>query len=155
VVHVANKSAHDVDEADDDMNISKQIALETITQHTSKTIKIDHFGAVSTTDPQAPNGYYLVQWTGVPYNLQQSCTEQNGIIQAGELVCNAVYLNSLAHMAQWYTPYANNADGSTIVRISTVLNSDVDVNSLNEVTLPPNTPQYKNTSTTIKCSSCN
>ena len=55
-------------------------------------------------------------------------------IKAGELVCDAVYLNPLANFKQWYTPYEKN-EGKTIIRLDTVILTKVKVKSINDAAL--------------------
>ena len=131
VVHFKNKKTNDNnDDEEDDLNASKLIALETMQQHTSHTIHQNNYGAIGTEDPNAHDGYYLVQWTSAPYNITATTEIDNNILQEGELVCDAVYLNPFARMSQWFTPYPNDEDGTTTVHISTVLISNVEIQGL-------------------------
>ena len=50
------------------------------------------------------------------YTLQSSHNIVTNIIKSVELLCGAVYLNPLASLNQWYTPYENKSQGKTIVR---------------------------------------
>jgi hypothetical protein len=136
IVYITNKSKQEPNNFDDDLNESKQIAVETLSKHIANTISLDHYGAVGTDDNRIVHGYYLVQWKGLPYSIQQTQQIENDVIEEGEQVCDAVYLNPLANIQQWYTPYAQNANGCTIVRISTVLHSNVHIQTLAEHSLP-------------------
>ena len=136
IVFVTNKSAHDNNSYEDDLNESKQIAVDTIVNHVAKSIQIDNYGAVSTNDTATDHGYYLVQWTSLPYELDTAQQIDSITLQPGEKVCDAVYLNPLANIQQWYTPYDQNADGTTLIRISTVLHGNVHIETLAQHPLP-------------------
>ena len=51
------------------------------------------------------NGYYLVKWTSDSYIVRSSHKIVKDVIKYGYLVCDAVYLNTLANFKQWYTTY--------------------------------------------------
>ena len=49
------------------------------------------------------------------------------VIKAGELVCDAVYLNLFDNFKQFYTPYEKN-EGKTIVMLNTAILTKVKYN---------------------------
>jgi hypothetical protein len=57
------------------------------------------FGAVMTED-ESTHGYYAVKWTSNPCTLQE---DQDDGISAGDLVCEAKYLNPVGRARLWYT----------------------------------------------------
>ena len=48
---------------------------------------------------------YLVKLTSDSYTLQSSNSIVRYFIKAGELVCDAVYLNPFSNFKQWYNTY--------------------------------------------------
>jgi hypothetical protein len=88
------------------------------------------FGAIMTEDEQT-HGYYLIQWCGLPYTLQEDSDES----QAGELVCEATYLNPVERAPYWYTP----SDIATVVRLQHVVGADLEMNQPSpSIKLPSN-----------------
>ena len=88
------------------------------------------FGAIMTEDEQ-DHGYYLVEWCGLPYTLQEDSDE----IQAGDLVCEATYLNLVERAPYWYTP----SDMTTVVRLQHVVGADLEMNQPSaSIKLPSN-----------------
>ena len=67
--------------------------------HVANTVKIDGYGAFATHDNSVKVGYYIVQWTSVPYYLHQDETlhtfDPPMLLNAGDVVCDAVYLNDV------------------------------------------------------------
>ena len=49
--------------------------------------------------------YLNVKWTSKIYTLQSSQKLGEDFIKSDDLVCDAVYLNSLYNFKQWFTPY--------------------------------------------------
>ena len=77
-------------------------------------------GAIYTTEKNSESGYYLVKWTSDSYNFQYYHKLVKYVIKSGELVCDAVYLNTLANFKRWYTP--NEIENQEkIVRLNTVV----------------------------------
>ena len=50
------------------------------------------------------NGYYPVKWTSDSYTLNFSNKIVRDVIKSGELICDALYLNTFANFKKWYTP---------------------------------------------------
>ena len=53
----------------------------------------------------AENWYYLVKWTSGSYTLQYSHNIVRDVIKAGELMCDAEYLNPFDYFKQSYITY--------------------------------------------------
>ena len=51
------------------------------------------------------SGYYLVKQTSGSFKIQSYHSTGKYVIEAGKLVCDAVYLNALAYFKQWYTTH--------------------------------------------------
>ncbi len=89
--------------------------LEGVAARMAEAIESQGYGAVMTED-KANHGYYIVQWTLVPYMLQEEMNE----FQEGELVCDATYCNPVGRARNWYTPGTTNVE-KTLIRIQTVV----------------------------------
>ena len=66
------------------------------------------FGAVATEDNEAPYGYYLVEFTELPYTDQVD----------GLLKCNANWLFPLSRETHWYT---NETGDDTVIYLINVV----------------------------------
>ena len=64
-----------------------------------------YYGAISTIDKNSESVYYLVKWTIESYIFQLSQKLVKCVIKAGELVCDAAYLNPLDIFKKLYSPY--------------------------------------------------
>ena len=85
------KPGADTDEKD--LGDLYEDALHNIASALSESIEIGNVGAVSTSDPKADYGYYLVEFAGLPF------TEQDG---TGALKCDCYFLYSLPNANHWY-----------------------------------------------------
>ena len=65
------------------------------------------------------HGYYIVKWERTPDELQ----EDTDIFQAGDIVCNATYVNTIQQANHWYTEITIN----TVVRVQNVLAANLDL----------------------------
>jgi len=69
-------------------------------------VKVGNYGAYVTEDP-GERGFYHVKWTSLPCSLQEDlqCTNfcPPMTIEAGELVCKALWLNKVPRTLDWYT----------------------------------------------------
>ena len=72
----------------------------------AEKVVVGGFGTIMKNDKDK-SGYYLVQWTGVPYMLQEEVqiTEHNPafILGLGELVFDAKYLYIVPLVKHWFT----------------------------------------------------
>jgi len=72
-------------------------------------VKEDKFGVIDTAvDAQeAPDGFYLVQWKGLPFTLQEPTEVEGcdgGPMPAGTTVCKGVYYDRVTRYPGWYEP---------------------------------------------------
>lgn len=107
----------------DQVEAAQDVVLDSIARDHQVNISADNIGAFHTDDPDT-EGYYLVRWIGEPYNIEQD-TELTDfdppmILQSGELVCDAIYFNTVPRANHWYTPSTNR----TKVRLQQVLLAD-------------------------------
>jgi len=78
----------------DDANMCRNVVLEGLTSIICEQIQEHGYGAIDTiaTD-ECPEGFYLVQWTGLPYTLQQDTVCYDSTpplkLKSGEMVCKA------------------------------------------------------------------
>ena len=72
-------------------------------------------------ETNAENGYYLVKWTSESYTFQSTQFLGKYFITAGELMCDAVYLNPLAYFKHWYNIYENKNLQKQIVTLNTII----------------------------------
>ena len=70
-----------------------------------KDISDNNYCKISTIDKTTENWYNLVNWKCDSYNFQYSNKIGIYFIKDGDLVCDAVYLNTFAHFKQWYAFY--------------------------------------------------
>ena len=81
-------------------------ALQIIEEEVGKEIKPNHYGAVNAEDPQgAPDGYYLVQWAGEPFILQEPALVEGcdgGPMPEGTIVVKGRYLHRVPRNPHWY-----------------------------------------------------
>ena len=63
---------------------------------------------------------------------------QNGeeVIKESKLFCDSVYLNPILKLNQWYTPYDDQNNCIAIIKLNTVIVTDVLVETVSEVPLP-------------------
>ena len=91
----------------------------------AEKVVLGGFGTIMT-NVEDISGYYLVQWTGVPYTLQEEVqlTEYNPavIMGVGELVCDAKYLYAVPLAKQWFTQPPR--DHTTVVLMQQVVAAD-------------------------------
>ena len=124
----------DKSKEDDEIIKVKQCAIQHMTNYFEELIQVGDYAAISTTDRKAESGYYLVRWLSEPYTLQeQKKINYNEIFQAGEVVCKAKYLNSFVGKKQWFTPYTDKSGGETLIRMSTVVSTRLQVSSIEEM----------------------
>ena len=86
------------------------------------------------TEDEATHGYYIVQWTLVPYTLQEEIDE----FQEGELVCDATYCNPVGRARNWYTP-GTTPEENALIRIQTVVVGSLDLLEPSEMVKLPQT----------------
>ena len=85
--------------------VAKKTITDDLSVFMSQDIKVGGYGAMAV--DEGVNGYYIVRWTGEPYILQERVVfteyEPPMILEPGELVCDAEYLNAVGNSKYWYT----------------------------------------------------
>ena len=81
------------------------------------------------------NWFYLVKFTSDSYAFKYSPNIVIDVIKAGELVCDAVYLNTFANFKQCYTPYRGKINGKNC-QVEYCYLTKLKVQSINDVSLP-------------------
>ena len=66
--------------------------------------------------------YCIAKWDRPPQKLQ----EDTDIFQAGDVVCNATYLNKIQQEHNWY----NQITIKTVVRVHHVITANIDLENL-------------------------
>lgn len=120
IVELAPGKDNDSEEVEE----ANRLVVKSWADRAEETIKEGENGAFQTEDPNA-DGYYLVQWLGQPYQLQESCVLSEYVppifVPKGETVCDARYWMKVPRAPQWYTL----SDDKTKVRLCQVLASNV------------------------------
>jgi hypothetical protein len=118
---------------------AKSTVLHGIATSVAERIEDGLFGAFLTDDPDS-DGYYVVQWTSDPYTLQESIELEEYDpplhLEAGELVCEARYLNKVPRARQWYT--APTTDLPTTVRLQQVIDPMLELLEISPANKLPN-----------------
>lgn len=114
--------------------------LDAIAETNLPEIQQSNYGTFATQDPEA-DGYYVVQWTSLPYVLEEERElgefDPPIVLQPGELVCDATYFNRVPRAARWYTP----SEMKTVVRLRQVLKTDLILGPVSDKNKLPNTCQ--------------
>jgi hypothetical protein len=72
------------------------------------------------TEDKATHRYCIVQWTSMPYTLQEETDE----FQEVKLVCDATYLNPIGCTRNWYTPGTGTVE-TNLIQIQHVVIGDI------------------------------
>ena len=104
----------------DELNFvaARQEVLVGVTSQVAESISVGGFGAVMTED-ESTNGYYIVKWTATPFTYQ----EDSDGITAGDLVCQAEYLNPVGRARLWYTESGE----EVLVRLQHAVEGDLEL----------------------------
>ena len=120
----------------------EEVFIEVLHQYeveAAEQIVCGGFGAIDTTDKEAKEGYYVVQWTGEPYMLPapaqvEGC--ESGEMPAGTYVCEGRYLDRINRSPHWY--YNSNAT-PVLFRLQFVIAPKIKMTAYNpEKELKPN-----------------
>jgi hypothetical protein len=125
---------------DDEMEEAQAYALKGIETINSELVENGNYGAFSTDDPDA-DGYYIVQWTGDPFTLQDDLLlESTDCIPLGEIVCEAIFFSKIPRANRWYIPEKNlNGDSLfTTVRMKQVVAPNLLLEGLSNQNRLPN-----------------
>ena len=68
----------------------------------------NYYGAISKIYENVENWYYLAKWKSFSSTLQYYHKIEIYVINADELLCDAVYLNPFSNNKQWCIPYEKN-----------------------------------------------
>jgi len=124
---------------------AKKSITDDLAVFVSQEIKVGGYGAMAV--DEGVNGYYIVQWTGEPYMLQERVEfpEYNPpmILEPGELVCDAEYLHAVGSSKYWYThpvdEHSKRVSLRTTVRLIHVVAPDLELHPLsNDNRFPAN-----------------
>ena len=89
----------------DEMKIKDDLVLNGMTQEAGDKIEYNTIGAFRTSDSNTP-GYYIFQWIGNVYTLQEKYTchafDPPVIIPEGELVFTAKFMTPMRKTPYWY-----------------------------------------------------
>ena len=87
------------------MNIKYEFVLHGMPQATTDEIEHNNIDSFKNRDSNIP-GYYIVQWTGNVYNLQEKYTchafDHQVIITEGELAYPAKFMTPMRKTSYWY-----------------------------------------------------
>lgn len=101
--------------------------------HVANLVKKNGYGAFATEDNSVKVGYYIVQWTSVPYYLHKDETlttfDPPMHLKAGDVVCDAVYLNAVFFSKFVYT-HSTSPDMRTKVLLKHVAEGDIEVKKI-------------------------
>ena len=78
----------------DDVDAARDDVLLSLSSNIAANIEIGGYGAIVTSDPEARDGYWMVEWTSESYTCQET----------GKLVCDGFYLNEVKRGPKWWTP---------------------------------------------------
>jgi hypothetical protein len=125
---------------DEELDEAQAYALKGIETINSEKVEMGNYGAFSTDDPEA-DGYYIVQWTGDPYTLQDDLLlESTDCIPAGEIVCEARYFCKIPRANRWFVKEKtqNGENAVTTVRMKQVVAPNLALEGVNDQNRLPN-----------------
>ena len=109
-------------EKEEDTDYRHELVLSGMSWAAADQIEMDTMGAFQTSDPDTP-GYYIVQWVGEAYTLQEqySCHafDPPNIICEGEMVCEAKFWTPMNKGSFWY--YEPGEDINVMVNLNQVV----------------------------------
>ena len=101
--------------------------------HIANEVVVNGYGALATNDNNIKVGYYILQWTSTPYPLQEDISVNTFnpplMLKAGEIVCDAVYLNAVPNCKLVYT-HSDHDSLSTKVLLQHVVDANVEMTKL-------------------------
>lgn len=101
---------------------AQNLFLDSRAEEAFKQIVVGQRGAFATDDPDA-DGYYVVEWTGLPERLKNDVViddfDPPMILKRGEKVVRGKYWNKVPGAKQWYTP--SDPEEYVTVRLQQVL----------------------------------
>ena len=123
----------------EDIDDLKQEVLQEYDAGVMQSIQPGLFGSIVVDDDarHAPDGYYIVQWSGQPYTLQEDTEVDGAILPEGTLVCQAVYWNWVRGATRWFTPPTGEPE-AFLFRLRYVVNPCVTMEDLSVTARLPN-----------------
>ena len=119
----------------DDVNENSIVenALVCNTMHVANEIAVDGYGALATNDNNVKVGYYIIKWTSTPYPLQCDTNIDTFnpplVLKAGEMVCDAVYLNAVPNCKLVYT-HSDAESLATKVLLQHIVDANIEMKKL-------------------------
>ena len=87
------------------MKTKDELVLQGMTQAAADEIEYNTMGSFKTSDNNT-HGYYIVNWSGNAYPLQEkykcNAFDPQVIISEGELVCKAKFMTPMKKNTHWY-----------------------------------------------------
>ena len=104
---------------------ANQCALDNVAEMMASEVKIGGYGAMDTDDPNT-DGYYLVNWKGLPFTAQTRMeTREGDVIQKGELVCEACHVDTIPGEHRCFKATTK----ETVVRMQYILAANVETST--------------------------
>jgi len=131
-------------DVDDTKTISAHFSNKTslkVDSAISSVIAIGGFGAYNAEAEDAPEGFYLVEWLGVPFETKypqkvEGCT--GGLMPVGTRVCRGRYWDRISRAPGWYS--RNTAKGRYVFLTRYVLSGNLSLVPYDQLMgdIPPN-----------------
>ena len=103
----------------------------------SEKILTTMYGATRT-DDESTDGYYVLQWISEPCTLQEDKVIKGYTpaikSYAGEILCDAVFLNPVPNAKYWYTPMIT-GDGGVTVKLKQVLLPNITMIKIDKINI--------------------
>jgi hypothetical protein len=119
---------------------TQDVVLEGLATMMAETVEVGGNGAFLADDDRY-DGYYIVRWTSSPYTLQEDLLLEEFVppirIEAGELVCDAVYWETLPRAKHWW--YPKGETDTVTVRMQQVVASNLRLDEISTTNKLPNT----------------
>jgi hypothetical protein len=122
---------------DDEIHACMDDALQVIEAQMIPKLKSQRYAAINCDDEQS-DGYYLVQWEGQPFVLQESmkvegCKDE---MPEGTTVCEGRYLHRVPRNPHWFQHLTYKMDPKKLFRVQYVLNPDIELEKYTRTNKP-------------------
>ena len=119
----------------EELNVLYEEAITRRAMEACKDITVGGYGAVGSDNPDAREGYYLAEWKGLPFTLQEDTAawghsnNAGDLMEKGSVVCEAVIQRRVRGSPGWWeTPdTAHGQDDTVLVPIDFVVSGEVEV----------------------------
>ena len=111
---------------DEEANLFRKNIRDLIGEEINAVIEEGKFGAIVCSDKNEINGYYIVEWLGVPWTDQET----------RDLLCQAIYWNSVPRAPGWYT--RSNPEHIETHLLNHVISADLELNPISDSNKLPN-----------------